>query len=459
VTEQRAQRVTVNLLLNLTLPDRTAFVANFARNISQTGLFIRTKNPPAVGTRIQFEYRLADDTRVLKGAGVVRWARDDEADSELPAGVGVEFIDLDPEAQRLVDEIVAAHGPGARAGELGRRRTTAVQMAQLVGARSKRALDELLGAEADAAVQERLGIDLCGATIRTAMLQNHRLSRQQATAPRVGYRGDHLQVQETGAWLPHIVSWAAGRWPSPRVQDLADLAGTALVPNARVPTFALAGRSVEVSAALRSVVRDAAARGAESTPRAATVILPHTAVPGVGAAVGACLQAMGIEEWELRSDAEAVLALGPAQHAPLWTVLVQIGQFETRVAACLGGRVRAGRSCPGVGSGPARMAIRTAARVGEDVGLLQALDARIPQDGREATDVGQDSAALDHAIVCAIDEVLEAAQVQARDEVTVQCAADEFVWRGLRSAIDRALALRMEVVDEGPWARLSGVLL
>ncbi|MBI5508310.1 MAG: TIGR02266 family protein [Deltaproteobacteria bacterium] len=113
----RQARLETRIKVNLKYPDRKAFVERFAQNISKTGIFIRTSDPAPVGARVHFEYALADGTRVLRGVGLVRWARKpaEAAEPDRPPGMGVEFIDLDPQSEQLITQIVAEHGDGARA--------------------------------------------------------------------------------------------------------------------------------------------------------------------------------------------------------------------------------------------------------------------------------------------------------------------------------------------------------
>src|SRR5690349_5346542 len=114
---QRHRRVEVNIKVNLQYPDRETFEQRFAQNLSRSGMFIRAKDPPAVGSRVNFEYRLADSTRVLRGVGVVRWSRSlkEAKEPESPPGMGIEFVDLDPASEELVGRTVARFGEGKRA--------------------------------------------------------------------------------------------------------------------------------------------------------------------------------------------------------------------------------------------------------------------------------------------------------------------------------------------------------
>lgn len=129
-TNPRQRRVEVGLKVNLKYPDRSSFVERFSVNISRAGLFIRAKDPLPVGARVRFEYRLSDQTRILRGLGVVRWSRPaSEATAVDPPGMGVEFVDLDSQSEELINEIVLAHGDGERAPQRSTHRATTTRAA------------------------------------------------------------------------------------------------------------------------------------------------------------------------------------------------------------------------------------------------------------------------------------------------------------------------------------------
>lgn len=115
-SKRQQQRVEVGLKVNLKYPDRDSFVERFSINVSRTGLFVRAKDPLPVGSRVRFEYRIADNTRMLRGVGLVRWSRGvEDSSDEKPPGMGIEFVDLDPQSEELITHIVATKGDGVRA--------------------------------------------------------------------------------------------------------------------------------------------------------------------------------------------------------------------------------------------------------------------------------------------------------------------------------------------------------
>ena len=100
-----------------------AFVRSYAVNLSAGGMFIATREPPAVGTVLRFEVVLADDRPVLRGEGQVVWTAG--ADQPGPptgsgpasslaapageplAGLGVRFGRLDAKSRAVVARVLA----------------------------------------------------------------------------------------------------------------------------------------------------------------------------------------------------------------------------------------------------------------------------------------------------------------------------------------------------------------
>ena len=51
------------------------FAAKYATNLSDGGMFIRTREPRPVGSELSFKVEIASGQRVLQGTAVVRWTR------------------------------------------------------------------------------------------------------------------------------------------------------------------------------------------------------------------------------------------------------------------------------------------------------------------------------------------------------------------------------------------------
>ena len=102
---RKNDRKLVSLLVKLSHKGLDDFAEKYATNLSDGGMFIRTKDPRPPGTELSFKVEIANGLRVLQGTAVVRWARK-EGDPEGPAGMGLEFRQLDEASRALVDRML-----------------------------------------------------------------------------------------------------------------------------------------------------------------------------------------------------------------------------------------------------------------------------------------------------------------------------------------------------------------
>lgn len=80
------------------------FIAEYVSNISQGGVFIRSKNPLPVGTKVNLKFSvILDDFETVEGEGEV--VRVDTTSEQM--GMGVAFTRLTAESKELVDKITA----------------------------------------------------------------------------------------------------------------------------------------------------------------------------------------------------------------------------------------------------------------------------------------------------------------------------------------------------------------
>ncbi|MBN1204861.1 MAG: TIGR02266 family protein [Myxococcaceae bacterium] len=107
-------RKAVGLLVKLKHSDVGSFAEEFATNLSPGGMFIRTRTPQPVGTPVKFEVQIAGGVRVLRGMAVVRWVRD-ATSTEGPPGMGLQFQELDPLTQVLIDRMLQINKAAAAA--------------------------------------------------------------------------------------------------------------------------------------------------------------------------------------------------------------------------------------------------------------------------------------------------------------------------------------------------------
>src|SRR5687768_4830874 len=100
------KRATASLKVKYKSTTLGQFTQQFGLDVSHAGIFIKTKNALEPGALIRLELQLSDATPVIQGSGRVQWRRLPGPEGSLPAGMGIEFIRLEPDSRALVDRIV-----------------------------------------------------------------------------------------------------------------------------------------------------------------------------------------------------------------------------------------------------------------------------------------------------------------------------------------------------------------
>ena len=105
--ERRQERVTINKEFE----SYDAFINEYVTNISRTGVFVRSKAPLPIGTKVNLHFTvIMDDIEAIEGIGeVVRVHQD-------PPGMGVVFTELSSYSQGLIDKLLtgrSARHPGS----------------------------------------------------------------------------------------------------------------------------------------------------------------------------------------------------------------------------------------------------------------------------------------------------------------------------------------------------------
>jgi type IV pilus assembly protein PilZ len=115
--------------LNVEYKRLNTFFADYTRNISKGGTFIRTDRPLDVGTEFVFALGIKSLSEPLRLRGRVKWiVRPADATPDSPAGMGIEFQYADDEERReteaVVERLMAAElGDHLAARLLGRKTT------------------------------------------------------------------------------------------------------------------------------------------------------------------------------------------------------------------------------------------------------------------------------------------------------------------------------------------------
>jgi PilZ domain len=101
--DRREARVTINKEFE----SFDAFIQEYVTNISRTGVFIKSKPPLAVGTKVNLRFTvIMEDIETVEGVGeVVRI-------EENPPGMGVVFREISAYSKGLIDRLLL-QGTGA----------------------------------------------------------------------------------------------------------------------------------------------------------------------------------------------------------------------------------------------------------------------------------------------------------------------------------------------------------
>ena len=95
--KRREERLTINKEFG----SFDAFIEEYVTNISRTGAFVKTPDPPPVGTEIDLRFTvIMDDIETIEGIGKVVRVQDD------PPGMGVVFTRISHHSQRLLERLL-----------------------------------------------------------------------------------------------------------------------------------------------------------------------------------------------------------------------------------------------------------------------------------------------------------------------------------------------------------------
>ena len=98
---RRDERVTINKEFE----SYDAFINEYVTNISRTGVFVRSRTPLPVGTKVNLRFTvIMDDIETVEGLGEVVRVHDD------PPGMGVLFTDLSTYSKGLIDKLLTDQG-------------------------------------------------------------------------------------------------------------------------------------------------------------------------------------------------------------------------------------------------------------------------------------------------------------------------------------------------------------
>ncbi len=118
-TERRAAEIEENRRIHprfpfeieVTFRSEHNFFTGFTENISEGGLFVATHCPVPVGTTFPMSFTLQGRDEPIQVTCEVRWVRPYHDGLDSPPGLGVRFLDLQPEARTAIQDFLKARGP------------------------------------------------------------------------------------------------------------------------------------------------------------------------------------------------------------------------------------------------------------------------------------------------------------------------------------------------------------
>src|SRR5687767_9498180 len=83
-----------------------AFIHEYVTNISRSGVFVKSKQPLPIGTRVNLKFTvIMDDIETIEGVGEVVRVESD------PPGMGVVFTELSQYSKHLIERLLTVQKP------------------------------------------------------------------------------------------------------------------------------------------------------------------------------------------------------------------------------------------------------------------------------------------------------------------------------------------------------------
>jgi uncharacterized protein (TIGR02266 family) len=107
----KREQARVRMQVKIDYGSENNFYSGFSMDISNGGVFIATVKLVAIGTPMDLFFRLPSGEGI-EAQGVVRWVREvDDNRPEMMPGLGVQFVNLTPEAKAAVEGFVSNRDP------------------------------------------------------------------------------------------------------------------------------------------------------------------------------------------------------------------------------------------------------------------------------------------------------------------------------------------------------------
>ena len=93
-------------------PSQKMLLYGFSVDMSSGGLFLKTDTPFSVNEKVMLSFTLPDANKVVNCSAKVAWVnlQDNPRKSELPTGIGLQFLDLSTEYLMSIESLLKHDG-------------------------------------------------------------------------------------------------------------------------------------------------------------------------------------------------------------------------------------------------------------------------------------------------------------------------------------------------------------
>ncbi len=117
----RSTRMPLDAVVRLHFEGTVAYQNGFAANVSATGMFVKHPDPPTNGTHLVFEFVIGNERKPVQGAGIVAWTREKYQGPGRPAGIGIQFTQIDGVSRQHIAEALFEYLEASLGEELANR--------------------------------------------------------------------------------------------------------------------------------------------------------------------------------------------------------------------------------------------------------------------------------------------------------------------------------------------------
>lgn len=111
VAPHRREHARCRVELDVSLGSDHNFYAGFVENLSVGGVFVATHALRAIGEDVEFTVHLPGGMGSVHGVGEVRWIREYSDRSNVPPGMGVRFVELQPGGIESIQQFLSSRDP------------------------------------------------------------------------------------------------------------------------------------------------------------------------------------------------------------------------------------------------------------------------------------------------------------------------------------------------------------